>query len=90
MDPLHVVPQLLQVLDVAVADLTDDEVALAAALARPWLARLDCGGGGAALGARGAAARQGRDGDGGRVALVTALVTQALRAGSVIRLVRKI
>ena len=55
------VPQLLQVLDVAVADLTDDEVALAAALARPWLARLDCGGGGAALGARGAAARQGRD-----------------------------
>ena len=30
--PLHVVPQLLQVLDVAVADLADDEVALALAL----------------------------------------------------------
>ena len=84
-NPLHVVPQLLQVLNVAVADLTDDEVALAAALARPWLAWLHCRGGGAALGARGAAARQGRDGDGGRVALVTALLAQALRVGPGIR-----
>jgi hypothetical protein len=30
-DPLHVVPQLLQILDVAVADLADDEPALALA-----------------------------------------------------------
>ena len=38
MYPLHVVPQLLQVLDVTVADLTDDEVALALALTRlTWL-----------------------------------------------------
>ena len=36
--PLHVVAELLQVLDVAIADLTDDEVALALALTRlSWL-----------------------------------------------------
>ena len=34
MYPLHVIPQLLQVLDVAVADLADDKVALALALSR--------------------------------------------------------
>ena len=32
--PLHVIPQLLQVLDVAVADLADDKVSLALALTR--------------------------------------------------------
>ena len=32
--PLHVIPQLLQVLDVSVTDLADDEVALALTLAR--------------------------------------------------------
>ena len=32
--PLHVIPQLLQVLDVSVTDLADDEVSLALALAR--------------------------------------------------------
>ena len=32
--PLHVIPQLLQVLDVSVTDLADDEVALALSLTR--------------------------------------------------------
>ena len=36
--PLHVIPQLLQVLDVSVTDLADDEVSLALSLTR--LARL--------------------------------------------------
>ena len=36
--PLHVITQLLQVLDVAVADLADDKVSLALALTRlSWL-----------------------------------------------------
>ena len=77
-DPLHVVPQLLQVLDIPVADLADDEVALAAALARARLARLHGGVRGAGLAAGRAAPRQGRDGDGGRVGLAAALLAQAL------------
>ena len=58
MDPLHVVPQLLQILDVSVADLADDKVALAL-----WLTGLGGGAGaGALLGAgAAAAARQRRD-----------------------------
>ena len=43
--PLHVVPQLLQVLDVPITYFTDDKVALAP-LSCPRLARLDGGGGG--------------------------------------------
>lgn len=82
-DPLHVVPQLLQVLNVSVTDLADDEVSLAAALAGARLARLDGGVGGAGLAAGRAAARQGRDGDGGRVRLTDALLAQALGRGEV-------
>ena len=85
MYPLHVVTQLLQVLDVAVADLADDEVALALALAR--LARLHHSPGpraGACLLARArpgvVATRQRSYRDAGRApTLAGVFLTQALR-----------
>ena len=39
MDPLHVIPKLFQVLNVAIADFADDKVALAPALAGSRLTR---------------------------------------------------
>ena len=40
-NPLHVIPQLFQVLDVAIADFANDKITLAPALASTWLARFD-------------------------------------------------
>lgn len=81
MNPLHVVPQLLQVLDVTITDLTDDKVALASALASPRLAWLGCGGGGAPLGTRTSSPRQRGDGDGGGVTLAASLLAKTLGEG---------
>ena len=39
--PLHVIPQLFQVFDVAIADFANDKITLAPALASSWLARFD-------------------------------------------------
>ena len=71
-DPEHVVAQLLQILDVAVADLADDKVALAGAAGRTGLgtrgsvgACAGAAGGEAVSVAAARAAGKGRDGDGG-------------------------
>ena len=40
-NPLHVIPQLFQVFDVAIADFANDKVALAPTLTSSWLPRFD-------------------------------------------------
>ena len=83
-DPLHVVTELFQILDVSITDLTDDKVSLPS-LALPRLARF-VDGGGAAGGRRRAVLLlagvvppgQWSDGDTRGVGLRPAFLTQAL------------
>jgi len=83
-DPLHVVTELFQILDVSITDLTDDKVSLPS-LALPRLARF-VDGGGAAGGRRRAVLLlagvvppgQWSDGDTRGVGLRSAFLTQAL------------
>ena len=83
-DPLHVVTELFQILDVSITDLTDDKVSLPS-LALPRLPRF-VDGGGAAGGRRRAVLLlagvvppgQWSDGDTWGVGLRSAFLTQAL------------
>ena len=63
MDPLHVIPKLFQVFNVAIADFADDKVALAPTLAGSRLTRFHRWSRRTSLRARRPSAGQGGDGD---------------------------